>query len=299
MLKAFANSLKIPEVRTKLLFTLSLILIARIGAQIPLPGVDPTPLKNYFKDLAEQGNSSLFGVFNMFTGGAFSKASICALGVMPYISASIIIQLMTAVLPQLSRLQREGEAGRSKINQYTRYLTVLICIVQATLLVYSLENPKQMFSNFNPSEYGDIVLTQNWYFIFSSVVLITSGSILMMWLGEQITLRGIGNGVSLLIAVNILSDLPGAAQMTVQLFSKGIGATSLNPLYGGGMIMLFFAVLAGVIAITQASRKIPVHYAKRVVGRKVYGGQSSFLPLKVNYAGVMPIIFSSTILMFF
>lgn len=299
MLKAFANSLKIPEVRTKLLFTLCLILIARVGAQLPLPGVDPTPLQDYFKELSAQGGSSLFGVFNMFTGGAFSKASICALGVMPYISASIIIQLMTAVLPQLSRLQREGEAGRAKINQYTRYLTVLICLVQALLMVISLENPKQMFPSFSPEQYGNIVLNPTWFFTFSSVLLVTAGSLLMMWLGEQITLRGIGNGVSLLIAVNILSDLPAAFQMTVQMFTDVVGAQAKSPFLALVMIVLFMVVLAGVIAITQATRKIPVHYAKRVVGRKVYGGQSSFLPLKVNYAGVMPIIFSSTILMFF
>jgi preprotein translocase subunit SecY len=295
MFSAFTNSLKIPELRSRILYTLSLLFVARVGAHIPLPGIDPQPLQDFFANQTANGGGGLIGLYNMFTGGALTKGAICALGIMPYISASIIFQLMTAVVPALSRLQQEGDVGRQKLTQYTRYATVFICLVQAVLLVFTLENPAKLFgSGFT----GQIVLMSHWKFLFSSTIIMTAGTMLLMWLGEQITQRGIGNGVSLLITVGILADIPGAAVATYQLFFAPIGVAKLGLPQGVIMVALFAIVTMGIIAVTQGQRKIPVQYAKRVVGQKVYGGQSSFLPLKVNYSGVMPVIFANAILLF-
>ena len=238
------------------------------------------------------------GLYNMFTGGALLKGAVCALGIMPYISASIIFQLMTAVVPALSRLQQEGDVGRQKLTQYTRYATVMICLVQGVLLILALENPARLFQGYDINHYGQIVIVSKYWFMVQSTVFMTAGTMLLMWLGEQITQRGIGNGVSLLITVGILADLPGAALATYHLFFAPIGVAKLGPLQGALMLALFVIVTMGIIAVTQGQRKIPVQYAKRVVGQKVYGGQSSFLPLKVNYSGVMPVIFASAILLF-
>jgi preprotein translocase subunit SecY len=234
----------------------------------------------------------------MFTGGALVKGAVCALGIMPYISASIIFQLLTAVVPMLSRLQQEGDVGRQKLTQYTRYATVIICLVQGVLLILALENPARLFSGFDVNQYGQIVIVSKFWFMVQSTIFMTAGTMLLMWLGEQITQRGIGNGVSLLITVGILADIPGAAMATYQLFFAPIGVAKLGLPQATMMIALFIIVTMGIIAVTQGQRKIPVQYAKRVVGQKVYGGQSSFLPLKVNYSGVMPVIFASAILLF-
>lgn len=297
MFSAFYNSIKIPEVRTKLLFTLGLLFIARIGANIPLPGLDVAPLQEFLREQAVKsgGEGGMLTMLNVFSGGGFANGAVCALGIAPYISASIIFQLMTAVIPSFARLAKEGETGRQKLNQYTRYATILICLVQGGMYVGTLLHPEQLFQNFH----GQIVVAENQVLFFlTSVSLITAGTLLLMWLGEQITQRGLGNGVSLLITVNILSDLPSAISTLKILFSKQVGTEGLGMVAAVLMVTLFFVVLAGVVAITQATRKIPVTFAKRIVGRKVYGGQSSVFPLKVNYSGVMPIIFSSTILMF-
>src|SRR5664280_2967921 len=251
MLSAFTNSMKIPELRSRIFYTLALLFISRVGAHIPLPGLDPKPLQDFFTAQVNTTGGALVGLYNMFTGGALVKGAVCALGIMPYISASIIFQLMTAVVPTLSRLQQEGDVGRQKLTQYTRYATVLICLVQGTLLILALENPGRLFSGYDINVYGEIIIVNKTGFLATSVVFMTAGTMLLMWLGEQITQRGIGNGVSLLITIG-----------------------------------------------TQGQRKIPVQYAKRVVGQKVYGGQSSFLPLKVNYSGVMPVIFAAAILLF-
>ncbi len=301
MISAFTNCLKIPELRQRIFLTLSLLFIARVGANIPLPGLDPTPLQNFFKDQSASGGGNILGLYNMFTGGALLRGAVFALGIMPYISSSIVFQLMTAVVPQLARLQQEGEVGRQKISQYTRYATVLICLIQSSLLIRALENPEFLFRGFSQLEYGPIVLVQHGWFFFTSVIFLTAGTILLMWLGEQITQNGIGNGISLLITVGIIADLPAAVTLTYKLFSAPIGSdtTSLGLPHGILMLLMLFIVTAGIIAVTQAQRKIPVQYAKRIVGRKVYGGQSSFLPLRVNYSGVMPIIFASAILLFF
>ncbi len=299
MISAFVNCLKIPELKKRIGFTLGLLFIARIGANIPLPGLDPSPLQSFFRDQSAAGGGSLVGLYNMFTGGALLKGAVCALGIMPYISASIIFQLMTAVVPTLARLQQEGEIGRQKITQYTRYATVAICLIQGFLLLLALRNPSKLFSGFTIAEYGPIVLVDQVWFIITSVIFLTAGTVLLMWLGEQITQRGIGQGISLLITVGILADLPAAAALTYRLFRAPVGVEGLGAPQGILMLLLLFLAIAGIIALTQAQRKIPVQYAKRVVGRKVYGGQSSFLPLKVNYSGVMPVIFASAILLFF
>lgn len=300
MFSAFVNTFKIPELRRRIFYTLSLVFIARVGANIPLPGVDPQPLQDFFADQTAAGAGSLLGLYNMFTGGALLNAAVFALGIMPYISASIIFQLMTAVVPSLSRLQQEGETGRQKLTQYTRYATVVICLVQGPLLLVSLRSGA-LFPGFSTQEYGDIILHGNFgAFLLTGTVLLTAGTVLLMWLGERITQRGIGNGVSLLITIGILADLPGAFQAIRQLFfSNQAGVDQLGLPEGLAMVILFFLTTAGIVAVTQAVRKIQVQYAKRVVGRKVYGGQSTFLPLKVNYSGVMPVIFASAILLFF
>jgi len=290
--------MKIPELRSRILYTLSLIFVARVGAHIPLPGVDPKPLQAFFADQAAGGSSALLGLYNMFTGGALLKGAVCALGIMPYISASIIFQLMTAIVPALSRLQQEGDVGRQKLTQYTRYATVFICLIQAVLLILNMENPGKLFPGYDVNTYGQIVVVGKFWFLVQSTIIMTAGTMLLMWLGEQITQRGIGNGVSLLITVGILQDIPGAAQATYGLFFAPVGVKGLGPIQGVMMVGLFIAVTMGIIAVTQGQRKIPVQYAKRVVGQKVYGGQSSFLPLKVNYSGVMPVIFATSILLF-
>jgi preprotein translocase subunit SecY len=297
---AFTNSLKIPELRSRIFYTLSLLFVARVAAYIPLPGIDPHPLQRFFADQSAGGASAMIGLYNMFTGGALVKGAVAALGIMPYISAQIIFQLMTAVVPSLSRLQQEGDVGRQKLTQYTRYATVLICIIQGALLLLALNNPQQLFPGYDLASYGPIVIQSKWTFIFQSVIFMTAGTLLLMWLGEQITVRGIGNGVSLLITIGILADVPGAAYQTYKMFFRpvGTGAGSLGAPQAAMMILLFLVVTMGIIAVVQGQRKIPVQYAKRVVGNKVMGGQSSFLPLKVNYSGVMPVIFASAILLF-
>lgn len=298
MLSAFTNCLKIPELRQKIFLMLSLLFIARIGANIPLPGIDMQPLQDYFADQTAEGGGSLVGLYNMFTGGAFLRGAVFALGIMPYISASIIFQLMGAVFPALARLQQEGEAGRQKITQYTRYATVAISAVQAVLLILSLQNPGTLFPGYSGDAYGQIVIVDKFWFLVSSTVFLTAGTVLLMWLGEQITKLGIGNGISILITVGIIADLPGAVSTTYSLFFGPVGVAKLQFGHGILMILLLLVVTAGLVAVIQAMRKIPVQYAKRVVGRKVYGGQSSFMPLKVNYAGVMPVIFASALLSF-
>ena len=299
MFSAFTNSLKIPELRSRIFYTLALLFVSRVGAHIPLPGIDPKPLLSFFNANSGGVAGAAMGLYNMFTGGALLKGAVCALGIMPYISASIIFQLMTAVVPALSRLQQEGDVGRQKLTQYTRYATVLICVIQGALLLGALENPSGLFPGYDVSVYGQIVIVNKWSFLATSVIFMTAGTMLLMWLGEQITQRGIGNGMSLLITVGILQDIPGAAAATYRLFHQPIGtAQNLGLPQAMIMIVLFLLVTMGIIAVVQGQRKIPVQYAKRVVGNKVMGGQSSFLPLKVNYSGVMPVIFGQAILLF-
>jgi preprotein translocase subunit SecY len=300
VLSAFTNSLKIPELRSRIFYTLSLLFIARVAAHIPLPYVQTDGLQAFLKDSMQGSGGGILGLYSMFTGGALTQGAIGALGIMPYISASIIFQLMTAVVPALSRLQQEGDVGRQKLTQYTRYATVVICLIQGALTIMALENPGKLVQGYDIARYGPIVMTGGFGFLVTSVILMTAGTMLLMWLGEQITQRGIGNGVSLLITVGILARVPDALRETYNLFFNRFAGTGTAPGLPQAALLIasFFIVTMGVIMVVQGQRKVPVQYAKRVVGNKVMGGQSSFLPLKVNYSGVMPVIFSSSILLF-
>ena len=301
MLSAFTNCFKIPELRQRIFLTLGLIFIARVGAGIPLPGIDPIPLQAYYAS-ATSDSGGLAGLYNMFTGGAMMNGALFALGVMPYISASIILQLMGAVMPSLARLMQEGDTGRQKIAQYTRYLTIVISVIQAVMITYALVySPETIFTGFNKEEFGSIIIAGNLaVFFIVSVVLMTTGCMILTWLGEQITQRGIGNGVSIIITVGIIDTLPGACSQAYELiFNRAAGAEAAIGAPQAIMMLVFLVVVtASIIMVLQAVRKIPVQYAKRVVGRRVLGGQTSYLPLKVNYAGVMPIIFASALLLF-
>jgi preprotein translocase subunit SecY len=290
----FANCFRIPELKSRIIFTLLLLGICRIIAWVPVPGLDASALRAYFDANAEKLGGSLLGMYSLFTGGALQNCAIGALGIMPYITATIIIQLLTAVVPQLSKLVRE-EGGRAKIIQYGRYLTVLLCLGHGTLMTLGWENPSQLFGNFT----GKLVVLDNlWWYRIQTVLVLTTGTLLLMWLGEQITERGIGNGVSLVITIGIVADLPQAAQAIYYMFFPEAGESNFHWFHAVALVLLLLGVVAGVIAVTQAQRKIPVQYAQRAVGRKVYAGSSSFMPLRVNYAGVMPIIFANAILMF-
>lgn len=292
MLSAFSNSLKIPELRNRILFTLGLIFIVRIMANIPTPGVDSSALRSFIEGLQNTAGGSFLGLYDLFSGGALQQFAVGSLGIMPYISASIIIQLLTAVIPALERLAREGESGREKITQYTRYLTVVICLVQGYAMASVMQRPEAIGIN------RDVVMIPGIGFTLMTIMTLTTGTLLMMWLGEQITERGIGNGISMIIMVNIVSRLPGALQAAINMFQPVDGIAQFTVFHLIGLIAMIFLVIAGVVAVTQATRKIPVQYAKRVVGRKMYGGQSTYMPLRVNYSGVMPIIFAQAILMF-
>ncbi len=293
MLSAFANSFKIPELRERILFTLGLIFAVRITAVVPVPGVDYNALREVIAEVQRQAGGGFLGLYDLFTGGAMDRCAVGALGIMPYISASIILQLMTAVIPALERLAREGEAGRQKLTQYTRYLTVGLCIVQGGALAGALLNPGAL------GIHRPIVHMESHFgFVALAVLTMMTGTMIQMWLGEQITARGVGNGISLIITINIVSRLPGAVAQTMRMFEPVGGERPYTPFHLALMLLMIFLVIAGTIAVTQAQRKIPVQYAKRVVGRKVYGGQSTYMPLRVNYAGVMPIIFAQSILLF-
>jgi len=302
MFAAFLNCLRIPELRSRIFYTLGLVVVARIGAHIPIPGLNTNALEAFFTATQQSAGANLFGMFNMFVGGALQNGAVFALGIMPYISASIILQLMTAVVPTLSRLAQEGDIGRQKITQYTRYLTIIVGVIQSILIAGALcYSPASVLQGYDLNKFGSLILINPTAFTVFAVILLTTGTMILMWLGEQITQRGIGNGISILITVGIVDRLPHAFVQAWQLFNQPIGVEggqSFGAMQALFLLGLFFAVVAAIIYITQGQRKIPVQYAKRVVGRKIYEGRSSFLPLKVNYTGVMPVIFASAILMF-
>ncbi len=305
MVSAFLNTVKIPELRRRILFTLAVIVIVRLGAAISTPGVNQAVLQEWFHHtLSEKSGGGVAALFNLFSGGALENCAIFSLGIMPYISASIMLQLLTAVIPQLGRLARE-DGGRQKIMQYTRYATVVLCIVQGYLLAVSFQHPES-YSTMLPgitetiSKLGiPLVADLGMTFRIVTVLTLTSGTLFLMWLGDQITERGIGNGISLIITVGIVARLPAALAQAWKTFVPTANAGSqVNPAILVLMIAFLFIVIAAVIAVTQGVRKITVQYAKRVVGRKMYGGQTQYMPLKVNYAGVMPIIFAWALLLF-
>jgi preprotein translocase subunit SecY len=291
----FSNCFKIPELKSRILFTLLILAICRLAAIVRIPGLDGAELAAFFDRQAQTGG--ILGLYSLFTGGAFEHCAIGSLGIMPYISATIIIQLLTAVVPRLSKLSRE-EGGRAKIIQYGRYLTVVLCLGQGMAMAIGWERPQAVFGE----GIGRLVLYDDsyiWWYRFQTVLVLTTGTMLLMWFGEQITERGIGNGVSLVITIGILARLPAAVQGVRDMFFTAAGIESQwNFGHGIALVLLLAGVISGVIAIQQAQRKIPVQYAQRAVGRKVYQGGTSFMPLRVNYAGVMPIIFAQAILMF-
>ncbi len=274
-IQTIKNIWKIEELRSRILFTLGILLVYRLGSKVVLPGVDPAMLEEF----SRRTTQGVMGLLDMFSGGAFSNASIFALGIMPYISASIIIQLLTIAVPYFQRLQKEGESGRRKINQITRYLTVLVLLVQAPSYLTQIPSQARVLS---PA-----------MFMFSSVVLLTTGTIFVMWLGEKITDKGIGNGISLIIMIGIIARLPFAlfSELEARLSSQGGGLVAF-------LIEIVFLFLVFVVSIllVQGTRRIPVQYAKRIIGNKQYGGVRQYIPLKVNAAGVMPIIFAQAIM---
>lgn len=300
MISAFANTWKIPELRDRILFTLALIVIIRLGVHITLPGVDATVIKQYLDNVQNSDPQNPMGgitaMLQVFSGGGLQQAGIFALGIMPYISASIMVQLMTAVVPKLSRLARE-DGGRQKITQYTRYITIAIAFVQGFFVAKTLTNPESMPYMQGIEKFGTLVPDPSALWFALTILTIVAGTVLLMWIGDQITDKGIGNGVSIIITVNIIAALPGALVQAWSYFLK-----DNNPFLSIMMVVmiaLLLFVIAATISLTQAQRRIAVQYAKRVVGRKQFGGQTQYLPLKVNYAGVMPIIFATAVLSLF
>ena len=292
----FVNCFKIPELKSRILFTMGLLAICRLMAWVRIPNLNGAALSDFFQHTAQNGGG-LLGMYNTFAGGAMEHCAIGSLGIMPYISATIIIQLLTAVWPKLSKLARE-ENGRTKIVQYGRYLTVLLCLGQGLFFAIGWEHPQNIFRGFQ----GSLVLDSNhiWWYRIQTVLIMTTGTMLLMWLGEQISDRGIGNGVSLVITIGIVARLPRALVAVKDMFWPTGGVPAQYTFFGTGVMLMLLLVLVvgGVIAITQAQRKVPVQYAQRAVGRKMYSGGTSFMPLRVNYSGVMPIIFAQSILMF-
>src|SRR2546422_9680259 len=306
MVSAFLNSVKIRELRRRILFTLAVIVIVRLGAAITTPGVNQAVLQEWFRTaLTEKTGGQIAALFNLFSGGALENCAIFSLGIMPYISASIMMQLLTAVIPRLGRLQRE-DGGRQKIMQLTRYATLVLCVVQAYLLAVSFQHPESYHTMLpgitdTISRLGiPLVEDLGMTFRIGTLISLTTGTLFLMWLGDQITERGIGNGISLIITIGIVARLPAALAQAWKTFvpSSATGTSQVSPAILVLMVAFLFIVIAGVIAITQGVRKITVQYAKRVVGRKMYGGQTQYMPLKVNYAGVMPIIFAWALLLF-
>jgi preprotein translocase subunit SecY len=283
LLEGLSGVSKIPELQRRILFTILLLAVYRIGVYIPTPGIDNTA----FLAMFEQAKGSMFGLFDMFAGGAFSNFSIFALGIMPYISSSIILQLLTVAVPHLERLSKEGETGRRKITQYTRYGTVALSMIQGSAIAYGLQHMT------GPNG-APIVLQAGLSFIIMTVLTLTSGTAFIMWLGETITEKGIGNGISLIIFAGIVCRLPAAIGSTWRLFSAG----ELNIFVLLFIVILMIAVVAWIVFMEGGQRRIPVQYAKRIVGRKMYGGQTTHLPLKINSAGVIPPIFASSVIMF-
>jgi len=280
LIEVLQNIFKVEELKNRIVFTLLMLIVYRIGAHIPTPGINGEALSRF---LTERGGA-LMGFFDMFSGGALSRLTIFALGIMPYISASIILQLLTVVIPAIGRLAKEGEYGRKKIVRYTRYGTVIISAIQSFFIAVGLETMSQ----------GEFIQNPGWSFRLLTMITLTSGTAFIMWLGEQITERGIGNGISLIIFAGIVARMPNAVLNTIRLIRTG----ELSLLFVIFLLFLMVAVVAGIIYIERGQRKIPVQYAKRVVGRKVYGGQSTHLPLKINTSGVIPPIFASSIIMF-
>ena len=297
MLATFANTFKIPELRKRILLTAGLVFISRLISMIPTPGVNLSVLNEIMDRMRESASGSaggLMSMFDVFTGGAMSSCSVGFLSIWPYISASIILQLLTAVVPALERMVREGDSGRQRMNQYTRYLTIGICLFQSFFLAQGLQNPERL-------GFGavDLVTNPGVGFTLMTMIAMTSASMFVMWLGDQITARGIGNGVSLIIMINICSRLPHAVMIA---WERYIGMGDIKPTASIFelvlLLLLGFAVTMGTVMLTQGVRRVPIHSTRRVVGNRTYGGQNTYMPLRVNYTGVMPIIFAGPLITF-
>jgi len=289
---SISHIFKIEELRRKIFITLALLIVYRAGCHIPTAGIDTAALANYFDKLMKGQGIGILGMMNLFTGGALTRFSIFALGIMPYISASIIMQLLTAVVPALERLAKEGRAGYEKINQYTRYFTFILCGVQGMILSFWLSNP----AHFDGTV---MVLNPGPMFTIITILTLTAGTIFIMWLGEQIQERGIGNGISIIIMTSIISRIPSSLRQLWILWSpfnvaKRLIATPIVIM----LIVIFFLMIMAVVLFSQAQRRIPIQYGRRIVGRRVYGGQSTYLPIKVDMAGVIAIIFASSVISF-
>ena len=298
MIAGFRNCFKIPELSERIIFTLLVLAVCRLIAWVPIPGLDGVELQGYFDQLRtkqSQDGIGFMGMYSMFTGGAWERCSIGGLGIMPYISATIILQLMSPIIPRLSRLSRE-EGGRVKIMQIGRVMTLFLCLGQGYVMSLGWLSPGTVFGASWTG--GDLVLFHGVWYHIQTMMALTCGTLLLMWLGEQITERGIGNGVSLVIMIGIVADLPRALPMIWDMFGPNTPDDGHGLFEGIFLVFLMLAVVAGVVAVTQAQRKVPVQHAQRAVGRKVYAGGSSFMPLRVNYSGVMPLIFAQAILMF-
>ncbi|MBI3683497.1 MAG: preprotein translocase subunit SecY [Acidobacteria bacterium] len=279
-LEAVANVFRIPDLRRRVLFTLGLLAVYRLGGHIPTPGIDANRLEEFFR----QNQGTLFGFIDLFSGGMFRRLTIFALGIMPYITASIILQLLTVVVPTLEKLQKEGELGRRKITQWTRYLTVGLALMQSFAIATALQSSE-----------GGFVLNPGFGFVLMTILSLTTGTAFIMWLGEQISERGIGNGMSLLIFAGIVVGLPNAIQ---EIYNNVFVTRNWNPLQTIIITLVMILVVAFIVLVERGERRIPVQYAKRVVGRRMMGGQSTHLPLKVNAGGVIPVIFASSLLAF-
>jgi preprotein translocase subunit SecY len=292
MLQAFINMWRIPELRNKLLFTLGMLAIYRIGFFIPLPAVNQESLADWAQKASGDALGNLISFVGIFTGGSLNQSTIFGLGIMPYISASIIFQLLATVVPSLQQLQKEGPAGRQKIQEWTRYATVPLCVIQAMFWLRFLQSGRE--HNLVYAQY----LNSATFWICGTLAL-TAGTVFLMWLGEQIDKYGIGNGVSLIITAGIVARMPNAIATVANNFSPRVGETGkYSPLTVLFLVAAFICVVAGAIVITQGQRRIPIQQAKHTRGRRVYGGQKNYLPLRVNHGGVMPIIFASSLMMF-
>ncbi|MPM21736.1 Protein translocase subunit SecY [bioreactor metagenome] len=295
MFKAFWNVLNVKELRNRLLFTAGIIVLVRMADNIPCPGVNSVALKNYLLPMQTSSNATggVMAMLDIFTGGALQQFALGVLGIMPYITASIIIQLLTPVVPSLEKTSRDGDAGRQKISQYTRYLTIVVCLVQGVLAVLAMIHPEKLFQHppVEPLFWGNAGL-----FMVMTVLVLTCTTMIFMWLGEQITERGIGNGVSIIITINIVSKVPNAAVQLWQMATSQAATGSFKPVHLLILLLLFAAVTAATILICQGMRRVPVQMARKTIGNQVQGG-TTYLPLKVNFAGVMPIIFAGAIMM--
>lgn len=279
MIDAFQNIFRIPELKKRVLFSLGMLAVYRVGCHIPTPGIDSNALAHFFA----QARGTLLGLFDMFSGGALEKLTVFALGIMPYISSSIIFQLLTVVVPSIEKLSKEGESGRKKIIQYTRYGTIVLSVVQALGISIGLESMR------GPA--GELVVPNpGWGFRLMTVITLTAGTAFIMWLGEQMSEKGVGNGISLIIFAGIVARIPTAILNTGRLIKTGQISLFVILL----VVALMFLVIAAIVYVERGQRRLPIHYAKRVVGLKTYGGQTSHLPLKVNMAGVIPPIFAKS-----